>query len=118
MPAGATPTLYNLNSNAGPDVSIPCTKWPRRMEIVEDASGVAQGLIARFVDDNYTQAYQYGSGDQPIVIGDPVPQGNAKGRIIGGPANNSGGGSRPADVPVKLRSATANATKVRVVEYD
>jgi hypothetical protein len=119
MPAGAKATIYNLNGSAGAFTDIPCTRWCRRMEIIEDDSNAAnQGLDAKFSDDNYVQSFRFSFGVQPITVGDPIPQGNAKGHMIGGPANNSGGGSKTADVPVKLRSATATATVVRVVEYD
>lgn len=116
-------TLYNINGSGGAFVSIPATMITRRAEIIEDASanaGVAQGLAYQIDDSQippYTTIYQLTAGEEPLILGEPIPQGKGFGSVIGKPAQNSGGFTEAATVLCKLRSLTATATIVRVTEF-
>jgi hypothetical protein len=117
-------TLYNINGSAGAFVSIPATQITRRVEIIEDGSanaGVAQGLQYQFDDGQtppYTTVYAITGPEEPLILGDPVPQGKGYGPVIGKPAQNSGGYAEAATVLCKLKSLSATATVVRVTEFD
>ncbi len=101
---------------AGSYVSIPASIFARRMVITEDGAGTGSGLFAKFPDDKFTAIFSYPAAQQPLVIGDAVAVGDARGTILGWPAQQ-GFNARPADAIVELSSAGA-ATTVRVEEYE
>jgi hypothetical protein len=116
--------LYNINSNAGAFIPIPSTIPARRVEIREDESVTAQGLQYQKPDDNFTNTYQCGvpgSPDQPqIALGNVIGNLHGYGPILAMPDQSGGKGAsgQPAGTYIKLRSASASTTKVRVVEYE
>lgn len=118
---------YDLNGSGGAFVSIPATIPCRMVEIREDESVTSVGLQYELPDDGFTQVYVIGvvgSDDQPqIVLGDKVAIQHGRGRILGWPAQTLGGNG-PNNNPtgaatlIKLKSATAATTKIRVTEYE
>jgi hypothetical protein len=108
----------------GTFVSVDATQTTRRVEIIEDFSanaGVGQGLDYQFKDGNtppFTTVYSVAPQSEPIILGEPIPQGKGYGRVIGCGPDNSGGYSVPATLLIKLSSASATPTVVRVTEFD
>lgn len=78
--------LVVLNGSGGAFTAISSTMPARRVEIMEDDSVTAQGLAAKFPSDNFTQAYDYASGSQPIILGDVVANQDNAGMVLGYPA--------------------------------
>lgn len=115
--------LVAINGSGGAFVPILATQITRRVEIIEDASanaGVAQGLAYQFDDSQtppYTTVYELTAAEEPLILGEPIPQSNRYGTVIGKPAQNSGGYSEPATVLCNLRSLSATATVVRITEF-
>lgn len=120
--------LISLNGSAGAFVTVSATSVTRRVEIIEDGSanaGVGQGLIYQFDDGNGTTpntpntavTYQIEPQTEPIILGEPIPQGAGYGRVVGTPADNSGGYSIPATPLINLKSASTSTTIVRVSEF-
>lgn len=116
--------IVAINGSAGAWTSISATQITRRVEIIEDASanaGAAQGLQYQFDDGQvppFTSVYQILAGDEPLILGDPVPQGRGYGPVIGVGPQSSGGSSMPATLLCKIRSLSATATAVRISEFD
>ena len=109
--------LIAVNSNSGAYVPVAATIPARSVEIVEDGSVAAQGLQAQFPGDGFAVTNSYGGGT-PIEITGAGESGNC-----GLPAQNNANGAaafnyRAADVYCQVRSATATATTIRVVETE
>lgn len=104
--------LIAVNGNAGAWTSIAATIPAHSVQIVEDASaGGGQGLEVQFAADNFAVTDQYAAG-QAVGITGPGYDG-----VLGyGPGGKFDGSA--ADVYCKVRSATATATTVRVVETE
>ncbi|MFL6427884.1 MAG: hypothetical protein ACJ71S_06540 [Acidobacteriaceae bacterium] len=117
-------TLYNINGSGGAFTAIRATKITRRVEIVEDGSanaGVAQGLSYQFDDGQtppFTTIYQLPGAQEPLILGEPIPQAGGYGSVIGKGPQTSGGYSEVATLLCNLRSLSATATVVRVTEFD
>ncbi len=107
-------TLYSLT--AGTYTPIPSTVFSRMVELQEDDSVTHVGLLLKFPEDNFTQAYEFKDEAQPVVLGDKVAFGRGQGYILGWPTQ-TGGNARAADNYV-LASAVTGTTKLRVTEYD
>jgi hypothetical protein len=108
--------LIALNGSAGAFTAIPAAMAARAVQIVEDDSVAGQGLEAQFPGDGYATTDTYAAGT-PISIVGPGRDG-----LAGLPEQNAADPTafnhRAADVYCKLRSATATATTVRVVETE
>lgn len=109
--------LIALNANSGAYTQITATIPARTVEIVEDGSVPAQGLEAQFPGDGFGVTDTY-AASVPIELTGAGRDGN-----LGLPVQNSANGAgafnyRAADVYCQLRSATATATTVRVVESE
>jgi hypothetical protein len=105
-------TLYaGVVSGAG--TALVANSFARYVEIQEDGSGTAVGLV--YTDQNGTVT-NYPPSQQPIKIGNPAGGlGGATGPLLGVPANyNGGGGAATSFGSVKSMSGT---TAVRVSEY-
>lgn len=114
-------TFIVFNGSAGAFVDVPCSIWARYMELEEvadQATGVVaiQGLRYQVDDDNYALT-RFNVPGEKLSKGDLSAAGSGCGRMIGGPANNSGGGSRPANIPFKVKSSTVNGGTIRVREW-
>lgn len=112
-------TLYTLPIAGAGFLSIPALQPDRRVEIVEDDSGVAQGLIYKLPFDKFVQTFQVAATKEPIVLG-TLPNNNGRGSMFALPIQKDAGNTvtlRAADILVKITSATATATKIRVTEY-
>lgn len=106
-----------VNGSSGAFVAIPASIPARSVTIVEDGASAGQGLAVQFPQDGYTATATYGAG-VPIEI-----EGAGHDGICGLPAQNAANGTtafnyRAADVYCQVRSATATATNVRVVESE
>lgn len=119
--------LVNVNGSAGAFVTYSATSVCRKLTVIEDgsgAAGVGQGLAYQYDDGNGTTpnvpntavTYTIEPQTEPIILGESVPWGEGYGRVIGTPADNSGGYSIAATPLINLRSASATATVVRVTE--
>lgn len=112
----AVTRLVAVNGDGGAYVSIAATIPARAVQIVEDDSVAGQGLEAQFPGDGYATTDTYAAGT-PISIVGPGRDG-----LAGLPEQNAADPTafnhRAADVYCKLRSATATATTVRVVETE
>lgn len=108
--------LIAVNGNAGAWTPIPASIPARTVQIVEDGSVAAQGLQVQFPADGYATTNTYGAGT-PITM-----TGAGHDGILGLPAQNdsdpTGFNYRTADAYCQVRSATATATTVRVVESE
>ena len=115
--------LIGLNAVAGTFTSLYATQVTRRVEIIEDAAangGVGQGLQYQFDDGSatpFTTMYSIAPQTEPIILGQPVPQGAGYAPVIGRGPDNSGGYELAATPLINLRSA-GDATTVRVTEFD
>lgn len=111
-----------VNAAGGALVSIPATIFSLQVLIMEDPNnapaGVLQGLIYFLPDEGFAIAHKLAAGEV-LTLGNTVSQGAGLGRILGGPAQNTGQfNAIPATVYAKVTSLTANATAVRVQEMD
>jgi hypothetical protein len=108
--------LITLNGNGGTYTNIEATIPARAVQIVEDDSVAGQGLQAQFPGDGFATTATYAAGT-PIGI-----TGAGRDGICGLPEQNAADPAAfnhlAADVYCKLRSATATATTVRVVEAE
>ncbi|HEY7839186.1 MAG TPA: hypothetical protein VIC54_11375 [Terriglobales bacterium] len=113
----AVTRLIAVNGNSGAYTAVSATIPARTVEIVEDGSVAAQGLEVRYPADGFATTNTVPYGQEPINI-----TGAGKDGLAGLPAQNStepdGFNYRPADVYCQVRSATATATTVRVVETE
>lgn len=116
--------LVAINGSAGAFTPISATQVTRRVEIIEDFSanaGVGQGLIYQFNDGSATPfvtPYAVAPQSEPIILGSPIPQNQARGLVVGTPPDKSGGYSIAATLLINIKSASATATIVRVNEFD
>ncbi|HEV7522998.1 MAG TPA: hypothetical protein VGP89_17990 [Candidatus Angelobacter sp.] len=117
-------TLYTMNAAAGAFTAIPATIPCRYVEIREDESVAAQGLI--YQRPNLDRTFSVtetvgtpGSPDQPqIILGNKLASGNAKSALLGLPAQNSGGSAIPATTILQIKSKGAGANVIRVIEHE
>lgn len=117
--------LINVPASGNAPVAVSATTFATRVEIIEDGSGTAAGLNATFPDDNFTTAYQYPPGQQPIVRGvDQVTGAPGRSPLIGKPSRTvpvvNGNGAytnltEAATIYCKVVSM-GGATAVRVIE--
>ena len=116
--------LIGLNAVAGAFTSVYATQVTRRVEIIEDAAangGVGAGLQYQFDDGSatpFTTTFEVAPQTEPIVLGTPVSEGAGYGLVLGHGPDNSGGQALGATLLVKLKSASAETTAVRVTEFD
>jgi hypothetical protein len=116
--------LITLNGSGGAFVPVSATQVTRRVEVIEDGSangGTGQGLTYQFNDGSttpFTTTYTIEPQSEPIVLSSPVAAGAGYGLVLGTPADNSGGYALAATLLLNLRSASTNATIVRVTEFD
>jgi hypothetical protein len=109
--------LLALNGNAGAFTAVAATIPARAVQIVEDGSVPGQGLQVRFPDDGFATTDTYPSGTPISIVG------AGRDGLAGLPVQNAANGAtafnyRAADVYCQLRSASATATTVRVVEME
>lgn len=109
--------LIAVNGNGGAYTPIACSIACRAVQIVEDGSVAAQGLEIQYPSDGYATTNTV-AGGTPVTI-----EGAGKDGLAGLPVQNGANGNgafnyRPADVYCQVRSATATATTVRVVETE
>ncbi len=114
--------IIALNNNAGALVSVKTTIPCRRMEIIEDESVAPQGLIwqDKFETVPFATTKQCGASTEPLIFqSDAGPQTSGRGRLIGyGAQTDDHGQAWGADIILKVQSATAQTTKIRVTEYE
>jgi hypothetical protein len=116
--------LISINGSGGAFVAVSATQVTRRVEVIEDGSanaGTGQGLAYQFNDGSatpFTTTYTIEPQSEPIVLGTPIPHGAGFGAVVGVPADNSGGYALAATLLINLKSASTNATIVRVTEFD
>jgi hypothetical protein len=110
MPFGPIVQPLVTPVTSGANVALTAKIFASYVEIAEDGSGAAAGLVVTFPNGsvvNYTPAMQ------PIKIGDTTHIG--RGPFIGVPANyNGGGGAATPYCQVKSMGAD---TKVRISEW-
>lgn len=120
----ANTCLISVNGQGGAWTSVYATQVTRRVEIIEDFSansGVGQGLAYQIDDGSsapFQTTYEIASQTEPLILGQPIPQGTGYGLVIGRGPDSSGGYSLPATLLINLRSSTGTATVVRVTEFD
>jgi hypothetical protein len=108
-------TLYSLTTAF---TTIPATQFSRLVELQEDGSVTAVGLKVKYPDDNFTATFSYLPTQEPVVLGDKVANTNAKGYILGWPAQgNNILVPHAADTYCMVAAATGTTT-LRVTEYD
>lgn len=117
--------LVVLNGSAGAFVDVLATRWTRRCEVIEDESVAVQGLDYKIADDGsasgFTTTFDLAASTQPIILGNLVAHGNAKGPVLAAPQQNDSGsltGIRAAGKLISLRSKTATGTTARVSEFE
>lgn len=125
-------TLLANNSGAGPDGDAYTPYTPkgccRRLEIIEiPPAGFAggpyngEGMTYKLGSDNFANVvpFPFVLGAPSLVIEDEVPDHAGHGRPLGFPQTGVVGGanSRPADIIIKLASASQNVTRVLIKEY-
>jgi hypothetical protein len=91
-------------------VSLTAKTFARGVAIVEDSSGSSAGLQVLWPNGNVDY---YQPSQQPIIIGNIVP--NGVGPLVGVPAAWNGIASTPATVYCQVKSMGA-ATEVRISE--
>lgn len=106
--------LIAVNNNAGAYTVVPSTIPCHTVEIVEDGSVTAQGLEIQFPGDSYGTTDTYTPGQTVILTG------HGQQGVLGYPEQGVNGqpSYRAADNYCQVRSATATATTIRVVEQD
>jgi hypothetical protein len=107
-------TLYTLT--AGTYVAIPALRFARRVELSEDGSGNATGIMCKFPEDNFTAIFTYSTFQQPVVLGDEVGNFHGRGKFVGEPVQ-TGLNTRAADVYAMV-TAVSGTTILRVTEED
>jgi hypothetical protein len=117
-----------INANTGAYTTVLATMVTRRVEILEDFSanaGVGQGLEYMLPDPgslnpavpSWDGPFEIAPQTEPIVLGEPVPQGHGFGSVLGHGPDASGGYELPATPLIQIRSASATATTIRVSEF-
>jgi hypothetical protein len=125
---GYTVTLYTLNANSGAYTTLLGTRLSRMIEIIEDGSangGTGQGLQYQLPDpasptgvQNWLPAMVIEPVTEPIVLGDKYAIHQPFGAIVAnGPGVELGVGVTAAIPFINIKSASANATTVRVTEF-
>lgn len=128
-PAGKR-SIIPINGSGGAFVSVTATAGARRLVIQEcapenppDGSNYdgtnfnPQGLNYTRPDDAFTQVFPLLPDDQ-LVFDNPVAQGHGAGALQGGPAQQDPAGRTiAATIYCKMKSATATATQVLLIEY-
>lgn len=116
----ATTYSVALNGSGGALTNINLKTPARRVEILEDEAAAAQGLIWQDILDNFATTKQVTAPTEPIILQrDAGPQTSGRGRLLGfGPQTDDHGNSRVGTLLAKMKSASVNATTVRVTEYE
>jgi hypothetical protein len=121
---GPKERVVAINGSGGAFTPIFFTQLCRRVEIIEDASvnaGVKQGLAYQVANDGstngFTNTQSMDGSDEPLVLGEQVPEWAGGGAILGNGADASGGFTIPATRMVNLRSLSATSTSVRIREF-
>lgn len=113
--------LIAVNGSAGALVSVLSSQASSKVFVREDEAAAAQGLTYQLPDDGFTATYTVGvpgTPDQQQISLPMAPTGGSVNRPLLGLPAQSGFYNRSADTYLKLRSKTATATSVRVVEED
>lgn len=111
--------LISLNAAGGAQVVVTATRWCRRVEVIEDESGIPQGLIYQSPDDNFTGVYQVGAPTEPLVFENPTAQGGGLGPLLGFPQQGSSGAFNFQAASTLFKATSANAaTKIRFRETE
>lgn len=110
--------LIPLNASGGAFVTINASIPCRRVELMEDEATTPQGLIYQSVMDNFVTTNTVGPSTEPVILGNVIAIGNAKGPVLGYPVYSSGGSSIAATPLVKVKSGGAAVTTLRVTEYE
>lgn len=114
--------MVAVNGSGGAYVSITADWACRGLEVVEapdpatyDGTNFnAQGLTYQLPTDAFATTLAVEPGE-PINRGNRIAEGNGFGPLLGGPAQNTPGGQViAATVLLKVRSATATGTQVKV----
>jgi hypothetical protein len=103
--------LIAINGSGGAYTQIAATIAAKAAQIVEDGSVAPQGLLVQYPVDNFTATAEVPYGQEPVTVKKPsgfLPIQNTS------PDFNY----RAADVYCQVKSATATATTVRVVEME
>lgn len=117
-----------INSNSGAYTTVYATQVTRRVEILEDYSannGISQGLEYMLPDPtsadpsnpSWNGPFEVAPQTEPLILGEPVPQGAGYAPVLGHGPDSSGGYSLPATPLIQIRSASATATTIRVSEF-
>jgi hypothetical protein len=120
--------LVEINSISGAYTTIYATQVTRRVEILEDFSGnagIAQGLEYLLPDPSsnnpanplWDGPFEIAPQTEPIILGEPIPQGDGFGLVLGHGPDSSGGFELPPTPLIQIRSASETSTIVRVSEF-
>jgi hypothetical protein len=106
--------LVAINGSGGAYTQILATIAAAAAVIVEDGSVAPQGLQVQYPVDGFTATANIPIGQEPLTV--EKPSGFLPGQNT---ANGAGAFNyRAADVYCQVKSATATATTVRVVEME
>lgn len=97
---------------SGANVPIAAKQFASYVEIAEDGSGAAAGLVVTWPNGNVVT---YTPSQQPIVIGSKEHIG--RGPLVGTPANYNGSGPAAPATPYLSVKSVAATTIVRVSEW-
>lgn len=111
-------TRVAVNGSGGANVNITCTMPCRRVEILEDGGATAQGYTFTPTGGSAENVPATSSQQDPLVLGNKVAHGNAKGAILGFPAQTGYPMNSPATVYGVAKSLTATAITLLVTEYE
>lgn len=117
-----------INGNGGAYTTVFATQVTRRVEILEDYSanaGTGQGLeynlpdpaSSNLANPSWDGPFAIAPQTEPIVLGEPIPQGAGYAPVLGHGPDASGGYELPATPLIQIRSATATGTTIRVSEF-
>jgi hypothetical protein len=134
------PQYVAINGTGGVYTTVSATSVCRRAEVIEDFGsngGIGQGLEYLLPDPSSpnpavpswvgiagsttnptaaTVGFKIAPQTEPIILGQPVPQGAGYGAVIGHGTDASGGYTIPA-IPLIMIRSVATATAVRVTEF-
>jgi hypothetical protein len=117
-----------INANTRAYTTVLATMPTRRVEILEDYSanaGVGQGLQYMLPDNSSSDPsnptwdgpFSIAPQTEPVILGEPVPQGHGYGAVLGHGPDASGGYTLAATPLIQIRSASATDTTIRVSEF-
>lgn len=137
----ANPQYITLAATGGAYTTVLATSVCRRVDIIEDFGsngGTGVGLEYLLPDQNSpnptvpswvgtagvtatptaaTAGFKIAPQTEPIILGDPVPQGGGYGIVLGHGPDASGGYTIAATPLIMIRSATATVVSIRVTEF-